>query len=388
MSKWPMVRLGDVATVVSGTTPSTTVAEYWDGEYNWVTPAEINDGTIVVDKTQRKITALAIANCGLKSFPAGTVLLSSRAPIGKVAIAGTEMFCNQGFKNLICGELIYNKYLFWYLKYKKDYLNSLGRGATFKEISKTIVENVQVPLPPLEVQKKIAQTLDAAAELIALRKKQLAELDNLVKAVFYDMFGDPVVNDKGWNIFKLSDICAKITDGTHNSPDNFADGEYMYITAKNIKKYGIDIRDITYVSEEVHRSIYSRCDPEYGDILYIKDGVTTGIAQINTLRAPFSMLSSVALLKHKRNLVSNYYLREVLNNDNMYNSIRNNMGGAAITRLTLVKIINITIPLPPIDLQNQFAAIVTKIEEQKALVQKAIDESQYLFDSLMGEYFG
>lgn len=387
MSKWEMVRLGDAATVVSGSTPQTSVSEYWEGEYNWVTPAELCEDTVVIYETQRKITDLAIKETSLKPLPKGTVLLSSRAPIGKVAITGQIMFCNQGFKNLICYDILFNKYLYWYLKGQTHYLNSLGRGATFKEISKSIVENVTIPLPPLEVQKKIAQTLDAAAELIALRKQQLAELDKLIQSVFYDMFGDPVVNEKGWAVVKLQEVCNKITDGTHNSPVNLPSGKFMYVTAKNIKPYGIDLSDITYVSEEIHNSIYSRCNPEYGDLLYIKDGVTTGIAQINTLKNEFSMLSSVALLKLNSEYICNYYLREALNNENSQSAIKRNMGGAAITRLTLVKIANIQVPLPPLPLQNQFAKTVTKIEVQKALVQAAIDESQLLFDSLMSGYF-
>ena len=147
-----MAKLGDVCTVVSGTTPSSNNPEYWDGNINWITPAEMTDESGIIYEGQRKITELAVKKSGLTSFPAGTVLLSSRAPIGKVGIAGVEMYCNQGFKNLICSEAIYNKFLYWFLVCKKDYLNSLGRGATFKEISKGIVENIEVPLPSVDKQ--------------------------------------------------------------------------------------------------------------------------------------------------------------------------------------------------------------------------------------------
>ena len=162
-----MARLGDICTVVSGTTPKSTQAEYWDGDLNWVTPAELTDESDIIYDSQRKITQQAVIDSSLKSFPAGTVLLSSRAPIGKVAIAGTEMYCNQGFKNLICSDKIYNRYLYHFLKDKTDYLNSLGRGATFKEISKSIVENIEIPLPSLEEQRKIAAELDKVSDLIA-----------------------------------------------------------------------------------------------------------------------------------------------------------------------------------------------------------------------------
>ena len=141
-----MARLGEICTVVSGTTPKSIQPEYWNGNLNWVTPAELTDESDIIYESQRKITQQAVIDSGLKSFPAGTVLLSSRAPIGKVAIAGTEMYCNQGFKNLICSEKIYNRYLYHFLKDKTAYLNSLGRGATFQKASLKILKSHSHPL--------------------------------------------------------------------------------------------------------------------------------------------------------------------------------------------------------------------------------------------------
>lgn len=132
-------KLSEICKIVSGSTPKTNVPEYWDGENVWITPAEITDKTFIVYDSQRKLSNLGVEKTHLSSFPKGTVILSSRAPIGKVAIAGVEMFCNQGFKNLICSEKIMNEYLYWFLKGKTKYLNSLGRGATFKELSAKII---------------------------------------------------------------------------------------------------------------------------------------------------------------------------------------------------------------------------------------------------------
>ena len=193
-----MARLGDVCIVVSGTTPKSTQPEYWDGDLNWITPAELTEEADVICESRRKITRQAVVDNCLKPFPAGTVLLSSRAPIGKVAIAGTEMYCNQGFKNLVCSEKICNRYLYHFLKSKTDYLNSLGRGATFKEISKGIVEEIEIPLPPLAEQHEIAAMLDKVSGLAAKRRRQLEKLEELVKARFIEMFGDCIVNPKRW----------------------------------------------------------------------------------------------------------------------------------------------------------------------------------------------
>lgn len=383
-----MVRLGDICEVVSGTTPKSNIPEYWDGELNWVTPAELDEDSYVIYESQRKITEQAVKDSSLKPFPAGTVLLSSRAPIGKVAIAGVEMYCNQGFKNLVCSEKVHNKYLFWFLKDRTEFLNSLGRGATFKEISKSIVENIEIPLPDIEKQKRIASVLDQLSEISSLRKQQLAKLDELVKARFVEMFGDPVRNERNWEQKKLVDICTKLTDGTHFSPESFATGDYKYITAKNIKKDGFDFSNISYVSESVHNEIYSRCNPEYGDVLYIKDGVTTGIAMVNTLHEQFTLLSSVALLKQNRSIVLGDYLCSVLNNSAMYKSIRENMGGAAITRLTIKKLNDILIPIAPIKQQQEYANFCSQINQQKLTIRQSLDKLELLKKSLMQEYFG
>ena len=152
-----MARLGDICTVVSGSTPKSNIPEYWDGDIKWITPAELTEQSYIITDSARHITELGVQKTGLKPFPAGTVILSSRAPIGKTAIAGCEMFCNQGFKNLICSDQVNNRYLYWFLTCNTDYLNSLGRGATFKEISKGIVEDIEIPLPSISKQVEIAE---------------------------------------------------------------------------------------------------------------------------------------------------------------------------------------------------------------------------------------
>ena len=148
-------KLGDICEIVSGSTPKTSVKEYWDGDVKWITPAELTDETYIITDSVRKITKLGVKETGLTPLPEGTVILSSRAPIGKVAIAGCDMYCNQGFKNLICSERVDNRYLYWFLKGNTKFLNSLGRGATFKEISRTIVENIEINVTNKEGQRQV-----------------------------------------------------------------------------------------------------------------------------------------------------------------------------------------------------------------------------------------
>lgn len=189
-------KLKNVCVVVSGTTPKSTDERYWNGTHVWITPAELSEDSFIVTDSERHITDEAIKATGLKSFPKGTVLLSSRAPIGKVAIAGCEMYCNQGFKNLICSESIYNLYLYYFLKSKTAYLNSLGRGATFKEISKGIVEDISIPFPVYSEQIRIAKQLQKISELISLKKGQYRYFDDIIRSRFIEMFGNVGEIDK------------------------------------------------------------------------------------------------------------------------------------------------------------------------------------------------
>lgn len=183
------VELGDITKIVSGSTPSTTKPEYWNGEINWVTPAElINGHNYYYDETKRKISKEGLKSCSAELFPKGTVMLTTRAPIGKVAIAGREMCSNQGFKNFIPSERINSVYLYFWLLLKKDYLNSLGHGATFKEISKKIVSKIKIPLPPLPLQKKFASIVKQVEKLKEYQEQSNQEINNLFNALMQKAF--------------------------------------------------------------------------------------------------------------------------------------------------------------------------------------------------------
>ena len=183
------VKIKAVAEVVGGSTPKTDRAEYWDGGFNWVTPAELKEDDYIVTKTQRTLTEDGINSCSLRRLPIGTVLLSSRAPIGKVAIAGIEMYCNQGFKNLICSRELNPLYIYALLKYNSDYLNSLGRGATFKEISKSIVENIYIPVPEICRQNEFARFVEQTDKSKFRIKQNLEKLEILYKSLLQEYFG-------------------------------------------------------------------------------------------------------------------------------------------------------------------------------------------------------
>ena len=358
-----------------------------------------SNGTI--DYSNIAVRKIAESKIEKKRLKKGDIILEKSGGTEKTPV-GRVVFCDKAIENdiYLCNNftqamrvnpaVAYPRYVFyfmWYLHYsgKTDLLQNKTTGIRNLRVKSYLDE--KIPLPSLDEQRRIAVVLDKISDLIALRRAQLDKLDLLVKSRFVEMFGDPVLNPLGWRTESLKDVCIKLTDGTHFSPDSFEAGDYKYITAKNIKVSGFDFTNITYVSEEVHRPIYERCNPELGDVLYIKDGVTTGIAMVNTLDEEFSLLSSVALLKQDRQKINGYFLAALLNNENMYTNIRRNMGGAAITRLTIAKLNIIPIILPPIELQNQFSFFVEKIEKSKLTIHKSLDKLEILKQAIMQRYF-
>ena len=183
------VTIKEIGTVVGGATPKTDHDEYWGGSYRWITPAELDADSGYIYDSVRKLTKEGVESCSLQEMPVGTVILSSRAPIGKVAIAGNTFYCNQGFKNIICKKGITPRYLYTVLLLNVEYLNSLGRGATFKEISKGIVESIRIPVPSMELQEQFAAFVEQTDKSKLAVQKGLQELEILKKSLMQQYFG-------------------------------------------------------------------------------------------------------------------------------------------------------------------------------------------------------
>lgn len=179
---------------------------------------------------------------------------------------------------------------------------------------------------------------------------------------------------KGWKETTFLDACTKISDGTHHSPKEQytepADGLYKYVTAKNIRQWGLDLNNLTYITEKVHREIYNRCNPQLGDVLLTKDGVNAGDVAINTLDEEFSLLSSVALLKPKKELLDSKYFRYFIESPEGTKRLTGTMRGAAIRRIILRSIKAAQIPIAPLPEQRR---IVAKIEELFSKLDAGVD---------------
>lgn len=381
-----MTRLGDVCTVISGSTPKTSVAEYWDGDIKWITPAELNEDSFYLYDSQRHITELGKEKTGLSYMPIGTVILSSRAPIGKTAIAGCEMCCNQGFKNLICSDDIFNEYLYYFLKGKTDYLNSLGRGATFKEISKSIVENIEIRLPALEEQKQIARQFGEIYRLISLRKQQLAKLDELVKARFVELFGDPVANPHGFDKVALSEL-ADIKIGPFGSllhKEDYIEGGHALLNPSHIIDGKVAPDDKLTVSAQKYEEL-SAYHLKTGDVVMGRRGE---MGRCAVVPCDGYLCGTGSLMIRTKGEVTADYIQKIISFPSFKKTIEDMAVGQTMPNLNVPIVSNFQIIKPPIEVQKSYYAFVEQVDKSKLAVQKALDEAQLLFDSLMQKYFG
>lgn len=190
-SDWPVVKLGDVCRIVNGTTPSTAVSDYWDGDIVWVTPADLGklEGMNIYS-SGRKITKKSLKAARLKLLPVGAVVLSSRAPIGHLGIAKTPLCTNQGCKGFIPSEELNSEFLYFILQSHVSDFRRLGSGSTFKEISKSKLERFQISIPPIQVQEEIVAEIAKEAELVDANKALIALFEKKIKAKIAAVWGE------------------------------------------------------------------------------------------------------------------------------------------------------------------------------------------------------
>lgn len=378
-----MARLGDICTVVSGSTPKSNIPEYWDGDIKWITPAELTEESYIITDSARHITELGVQRTGLKPFPAGTVILSSRAPIGKTAIAGCEMYCNQGFKNLICSDQVNNRYLYWFLKCNTDYLISLGRGATFKEISKGIVEDIEIPLPPISKQVEIAEKFEKVNELISLRKQQLAKLDELVKSRFIELFGDININDKGWDIQPLGELCTIVRGGSPRPIEKYLGGDIPWIKIGD----ATDGENIYLHSTKEHiiKSGVSKSRMvKSGSLIFANCGVSLGFARIITFDG--CIHDGWLAMENIDERLDKVFLLQALNQ--MTEHFRSIAPAGTQPNLNTVIMKAYKQIIPPMKLQREFITFVEQTDKSKLAIQQSLTKLETLKKALMQEYFG
>lgn len=389
MSKWTRVTLEQIANISAGQNAPQGKNNYSDYGTPFIKAGNLefltNGGS--EDEIQKVNDSVAKSH-NLKLFCPGTIVF-----------AKSGMSCMKGYvyvlknscyvvNHLACVTPINinSNYLRFYFMFQKP--NKLVKDEAYPSISLTDISSLEIPLPPMETQKQIAKTLDTVSELLAMRKQQLIELDNLIKSVFYDMFGDPIKNTKGWERKELSNCC--YVNPKKSEMNCFTDNlEVSFVSMASVSEKG----DINTNEIKLYKEVKAGFTYFYeNDVLFAKitpcmENGKGAIARGLKNNIGFGS-TEFHVLRPKNGISNSEWLYHLTALPVFRDSAEKNMTGSAGQKRVPVSFFDkFFVPLPPISLQDEFATIVTKIEAQKSLVKKSIEETQLLFDSLMSQYF-
>ncbi|TPH64132.1 restriction endonuclease subunit S [Helicobacter pylori] len=339
-SNWQRVRLGDIAEIIGGGTPSTQVTSFWNGSINWFTPTEIGI-TKYVHKSQRTITPLGLKKSSAKLLPIGTILLTSRASIGDCAILKVVATTNQGFQSLIPLEKINNEFLYYLMLTLKNKLLKLASGSTFLEVSPNKIKNLLIPLPPLNEQIAIANILSGLDHYLYTLDSLILKKESVKKALSFELLSQRKrLKDfnQNWQRVRLGDICNYLTSNL-SAEQITQQGKIKVYDVNNFIGY----TDTTFISDKPYISI-------------VKDG---SVGRVRILPPKTNILSTMGALiaNHKTTTEFLFYL---LSNFDF----KNFTSGSIIPHIYFKDYKEKTIFLPPLNEQSAIADILSALDHE------------------------
>lgn len=392
MDKWIKVKISDLGQVVGGATPSTKKDEYYNGDIAWITPKDLSDFKCrYISRGERNITKAGMDSCSTQLLPKNTVLFSSRAPIGYVAIAENEMCTNQGFKSVIPNENIDCLFLYYLLKFNKDKIEAMGSGTTFKEVSGSTMRNIEVTIPESKkVQVRIAAILDAIdskiennikinnnleQQAVLLFKKWFIEFDNSSKNMLETRFG---LVPESFKLLKNGELPLVVTDYVANG--SFASLK-ANVTLYQEPNYAYFIRNTDLKSgtfevfvDEHSYNFLSKSTLYGGEIIISNVGDVGSVFLCPKLDKPMTLGNNIIMLRPEQENLR-YYLYiwfKWLYGQSLIQGIK---GGSAQPKFNKTDFKNLPIFLPPDDLLEQFHQIVKPMFE---LIDENNTENQAL----------
>jgi type I restriction enzyme S subunit len=314
-------------------------------------------------------------------------MFSSRATIGKVAVAGTSLTTNQGFVNLIPHQDVTSRFLAYTLWNFRDDIARLSGSTTFREVSRTSVRKYRISVPPLAEQERIVKLLDEADELRKLRAQADGRTADLIPALFHEMFGDPSINEHGWRIKPLAELCISISDIDHKMPKTVESG-IPFISAKDLlDRQRMSFENVKMVSQEDFRRLSRKSKPAKGDIIYSRIGARLGKARM--VEVDFDFLASYSCCTIKPNLqdVDAIFLCWLLDSPSILKQAHKGVRAIAVPDLGINEIKNFRIISPPIELQREFAKLVTEVRELETKQSASQERLAALFQSMLHRAF-
>ena len=388
---WEYKRLGSFLKTTSGGTPLKGVSKYYDnGTIPWLRSGEVCKKEIL--DCEIYITQKAVDESSAKFIPANSVVMAMYgATAGQVGIIRQVMTTNQAICSIFPSPFYSQDFLYYYLSSLKDKLVEQAYGAAQPNISQTIIKSLYIPVPQMKTQDQIVAELDQINDLIAKNRELLSQLDALAQSLFYDTFGDPISNPKGWGAKRFKDILCKIGSGAtpRGGKQSYQGGEVSLIRSLNVYNTYFKYDELAKINDEQAYELRNVEVLNY-DVLLNITGASVArcfIVPVDTL--PARVNQHVAILRPNNKYIQSIYLHRLLITPTFQNYLIGTARGKSATREALPKatLEMIEIPVPPLDLQEDFAAKVEAIEAQKAKVEAEIAELQTLLDARMDYWF-
>lgn len=384
---WEKKRLGEVCNFIGGGTPSKSNAEYYAGKIPWATVRDML--TFKLSNTELCITEEAVKNSATNILPKGTIVISTHVGLGKICELMQDTAINQDLKGVIFNDHILNKYFFsyWYRSISY-YIISQGRGATVKGVTLDFMKKLNVPVPSMAVQTQIVNELDKLNELIELKRNQLKDLDTLAQSLFYETFGDPLENPKRWNVGMLSEY-ATFKNGLNFTPTD---------NGNKIKCLGVgDFKSNRFINTENLQeiNIVETISEEYllkdGDIILVRSNGNKALIGRSIMYVSDNSLVTFSgfciRCRYNREMLAPLFLSYYLSCGAIRKYITSQGKGCNISNLNQKILSGIPLILPPLSLQEEFAAKIEAIEAQKRQIESTITDLETLLASRMDYWF-
>lgn len=385
---WTYKNMSEVFDLQMGKTPDRKTPSYFGGNNVWVSIRDL-DGKEIGESNEH-ITDTAVTTTNIRKVKKGTVIMSFKLTVGKCAICTKDLYTNEAIMafNLKEGYDITPDFLYYYLSnYNWKGANKAVMGMT---LNKATISQQRISYPSLSEQQSIVAELDKINELISLKKAQLSDLDSLAQSIFYDMFGDPIENEKGWEVRKLGDLCNKIGSGAtpRGGNESYKNQGISLIRSMNVYNNEFRCKDLAFIDEE-------QADALSNVVVFPQDILLniTGASVARCCIVPDDILPArvnqhVCIIRPK-SIADSIYLNYMLTNDSYQNHLLSLARSKAATREALPKSIveDLHIPLPPLPLQQEFAKRIELIEQQKAQISSTIKDLETLLASRMQYWF-
>lgn len=399
-SHWEQVNIGEVAKVVGGGTPtSTDQGNFTDhGGIPWLTPADLSGyRQQYIERGARNLTEQGYKACSARKMPAGTVLFSSRAPIGYVAIAKNELATNQGFKSFVLSNGLDSRFVYYCLRYIKPIAEQRATGTTFKELSGSAAAKLPFLIAPEPEQKRIADKLDDLLARVDACRERLNRVPAMLKRLRQTIFGAAVkgtlINGRmahSWTRVSLAEVCHSITDGDHQAPPQAKSGvRFITIAAINDRKLRLE-KATRYVPPSYFEGLKPERRPQTGDVLFSVTG-SICIPALVEQDTEFAFQRHIAILKPDREKIEPRYLYIALSTDDIAAQGTAVATGSAQMTIPLKGLRALSIPLPSLEEQvqivNRVDALLDLIDRSEARLADAMLSVNRLTPSLLAKAF-